>query len=212
MPTYRYESKTSSGKIMSGVLTAATLQAASQQLRDRGEYILSLSVADTAANKGKVQFSLAFGPSAKDIQGFTSQLAVMIRAGISIRSAIEGIADQVQNPKFKAMLVQMKKDVESGKQFSDALMRYPKVVSPLYINMVKASELSGGFSKMLDRIAGYLSQQIETSSMVKGAMIYPGIIGTMAIGTTIFLLAFVLPRFLVIFKGKEKALPAPTKL
>ena len=77
----------------------------------------------------------------------------MIRAGISIRAAIEGIADQVENPKFKAMLVQMKKDVESGKQFSDALMRYPKIFSPLYINMVKASELSGGFSKMLDKIA-----------------------------------------------------------
>jgi type IV pilus assembly protein PilC len=136
----------------------------------------------------------------------------MIRAGISIRAAIEGIADQVENPKFKTMLVQMKKDVESGKQFSDALMRYPKVFSPLYINMVKASELSGGFSKMLDKIAGYLSQQIETSSMVKGAMIYPGIIGTMAIGTTVFLLTFVLPRFMVIFKGKEAALPAPTKL
>ena len=69
----------------------------------------------------------------------------MIRAGISIRAAIEGIADQAENPKFKAMLVQMKKDVESGKQFSDALMRYPKIFSPLYINMVKASELSGGF-------------------------------------------------------------------
>ena len=68
-------------------------------------------------------------------------------------AAIEGIADQAENPKFKAILVQMKKDVESGKQFSDALMRYPKVFSPLYINMVKASELSGGFSKMLDRIA-----------------------------------------------------------
>jgi type IV pilus assembly protein PilC len=65
---------------------------------------------------------------------------------------------------------------------------------------------------MLDRIASYLNQQIETASMVKGAMIYPGIIGTMAVGTTIFLLTFVLPRFLVIFKGKEKALPAPTKL
>jgi type IV pilus assembly protein PilC len=110
------------------------------------------------------------------------------------------------------MLVQMKRDVEGGKQFSDALMRYPKVFSPLYINMVKASELSGGFSKMLDRIAAYLNQQIETISMVRGAMIYPGIIGTMAIGTTIFLLTFVLPRFMVIFKGKEAALPAPTKL
>ena len=103
------------------------------------------------------------------MQNFTSQLAVMIRAGISIRAAIEGIADQAENPKFKAMLVQMKKDVESGKQFSDALMRYPKIFSPLYINMVKASELSGGFSKMLDSIADYLAQQIETAQHGRAA-------------------------------------------
>src|SRR5918993_196370 len=211
MPTYRYESKTSAGKIMSGVLSAATIAAASQQLRDRGEYILALAPVDTSIKKTGVSFSISLGPSAKDIQNFTSQLSVMIRAGISIRAAIEGIAEQVQNPKFKQMLVQMKKDVESGKQFSDALMRYPKVFSPLYINMVKASELSGGFSKMLDRISTYLTQQIETTSMVRGAMIYPGIIGTMAIGTTVFLLKFVVPRFMTIFKGKEAALPLPTK-
>src|SRR5204862_2042582 len=201
-------------KVQAGVISAANLAAASAQLRARGEYILSLGAADDASLKKKNVFTvdISFGPGLKDVQGFTSQLAVMIRAGISIRAAIEGISEQVPNPKFKVMLVQMKRDVESGKQFSDALMRYPKVFSPLYINMVKASELSGGFSKMLDRISGYLTQQIETTSMVKGAMIYPGIIGTMAIGTTIFLLTFVLPRFLVIFKGKEKALPAPTKL
>ena len=212
MPTYRYESKTAAGKIVSGVLTAATLSAASQQLRDRGEYILTLAAADAATNQKKVSFSLSFGPSAKDVQNFTSQLAVMIRAGISIRAAIEGISEQAPNPKFREMLVQMKKDVESGKQFSDALMRYPKSFSPLYVNMVKASELSGGFAKMLDRIAGYLTDQIETSAMVKGAMIYPGIIGTLAVGTTVFLLTFVLPRFMVIFQGKEQALPAPTRL
>src|ERR671912_59740 len=197
MPTYRYESKTSAGKIMSGVLSAATIAAASQQLRDRGEYILALAPVDTSVKKTGVSFSLSMGPSAKDIQNFTSQLSVMIRAGISIRAAIEGISEQVENPKFKEMLLQMKRDVESGKQFSDALLRYPKIFSPLYINMVKASELSGGFSKMLDKIAAYLGQQIETASMVKGAMIYPGIIGTLAIGTTIFLLTFVLPRFMV---------------
>src|SRR4051794_36578418 len=214
MPTYRYESKSAAGKVTAGVISAATLAAASQQLRARGEYILALAPAgDSGAKKGGLlNMELSFGPSAKDVQAFTSQLAVMIRAGISIRAAIEGISDQVENPKFKKMLVQMKKDVEGGKQFSDALLRYPKVFSPLYINMVKASELSGGFSKMLDRVAGYLAQQIETTSMVKGAMIYPGIIGTMAVGTTIFLLTWVLPRFLVIFKGKEKVLPAPTKL
>src|SRR5215218_6399801 len=213
MPTYRYESKDKTGKLQTGVLAAANLAAASAQLRARGEYILSLGPADDPSlkKKGSLNLEISFGPGLKDVQTFTSQLAVMIRAGISIRAAIEGIADQVENPKFKKILVQMKKDVESGKQFSDALMRYPKVFSPLYINMVKASELSGGFSKMLDKIATYLAQQIETSSMVKGAMIYPGIIGTMAIGTTIFLLTFVLPRFMVIFKGKEAALPAPTK-
>src|SRR4051812_35657378 len=212
MPTYRYEASGANGKVTAGHIQAADLKAASEQLRARGEYILSLTPAESAGHKGKLNFSVNFGPSAKDIQNFTSQLAVMIRAGISIRAAIEGISDQVPNPKFRAMLVQMKKDVESGKQFSDALMRYPKVFSPLYINMVKASELSGGFSRMLDRIAAYLAQQIETRSMVVGAMIYPGIIGTMAVGTTVFLLTFVLPRFMVIFEGKEAALPAPTKL
>ncbi len=214
MPSYRYEIKDGGGRVQQGVLQAATLAAASEQLRQRGAYILALAPLEAGGRRGKggINFSLTFGPSAKDVQNFTSQLAVMIRAGISIRSAIEGISEQVQNPKFRAMLVQMKKDVEGGRQFSDALMRYPKVFSPLYINMVKASELSGGFSRMLDRIATYLSQQIETRSQVRGAMIYPGIIGTMAVGTTIFLLTFVLPRFMVIFKGKEHALPTPTKL
>jgi type IV pilus assembly protein PilC len=212
MPTYRYESKDASGKVSQGIISAADLASASQQLRSRGEYILALQLADSVQKKGGFSLDLSFGPSAKDVQNFTSQLAVMIRAGISIRAAVEGIADQVENPKFKKMLTQMKKDVESGKQFSDALLRYPKCFSPLYINMVKASELSGGFSKMLDKIAAYLSQQIETMSMVRGAMIYPGIIGTMAVGTTIFLLTFVLPRFMLIFKGKEAALPVPTKM
>jgi type IV pilus assembly protein PilC len=212
MPSYRYEVKGTNGAITQGVLNAASLAAASQELRNRGVYILSLMPADGKGKRGgSLNLSINFGPGMKDVQNFTSQLAVMIRAGISIRAAVEGIAEQVPNPKFKAMLEQMKKDLEAGKQFSDALLRYPKVFSPLYINMVKASELSGGFAKMLDRIANYLVQQIETRQMVVGAMIYPGIIGFMAVATTIFLLTFVLPRFMVIFKGKEAALPGPTK-
>jgi type IV pilus assembly protein PilC len=215
MATYRYETSSSAGKVTQGVINAASLAAASKQLRERGEYILALAPTDSGAVKGTFKISdinISFGPSAKDVQAFTSQLAVMIRAGISIRAAIEGIADQVEEKKFKKILGQIRKDVESGKQFSDALLRYPKIFSPLYINMVKASELSGGFSKMLDKIANYLGQQIETTSQVRGAMIYPAIIGTMAIGTTIFLLTFVLPRFMVIFKGHEAALPLPTKM
>jgi type IV pilus assembly protein PilC len=77
--------------------------------------------------------------------------------------------------------------------------------------MVRASEMSGSFAKMLDRIAAYISQQLETRKMVIGASIYPAIIATMAMGVTVFLLTFVLPRFAGVFKGKEAVLPWPTK-
>lgn len=213
MPQFRYEVKTKTGQTTVGVLAAPSLAAASMQLRQQGVYVLQLGpAAAQTAGKSLRDFNVSLGPSQKDIQNFTAQLAVMVRAGISLRGAIEGIADQTENPKFKDMLRRIQQDVESGKPFSQALARYPKKFSPLYINMVRASELSGGFSKMLDRIAVYLTQQIETAQQVKGAMIYPGIIGGLAVSTTVFLLVFVLPRFTVIFAGKEAALPTPTKL
>ena len=112
---------------------------------------------------------------------------------------------------FKKILIAIKTDVESGKQFSEAIQRYPKLFGPLYVNMVRASEMSGSFAKMLDRIAAYIGQQLETRKMVIGASIYPGIIATMAISVTVFLLTFVLPRFAGVFKGKEEVIPWPTK-
>jgi type IV pilus assembly protein PilC len=150
------------------------------------------------------------GPSLKDIQAFTTQLAVMLKAGINIRDAIDAIADQVPNLRFKSVLKEVRKDVESGLPLSDALARHPKVFSQLYVNMVHASEMSGSLSQMLGRISDHLTNQIETRSMVRGAMIYPTILGVMAIVTTVFLLVFVLPQFTKLFAGKEALLPKPT--
>ena len=211
MPNYRFESRNASGQVTAGIVSAQSLASASQMIRGRGEYILALAPAEERKSFN-ANYAISLGPGLRDVQSFTAQLAVMIRAGISLRSAIEGISEQTPNLKFKEMLIQIRKDVEAGRQFSDALLRYPKVFSPLYINMVKASELSGGFSRMLERIASYLDQQIETRNQVRGAMIYPAIIGFMAVSVTIFLLIFVLPRFTALFQGKEALLPAPTKL
>ncbi|HVX85140.1 MAG TPA: type II secretion system F family protein [Phycisphaerae bacterium] len=216
MPSYRYEIKTPAGQVQAGVLSAASMSAASEMLRAQQGYILALAPVDASKAKSSfatmLNFSVSSGPGLKDVANFTNQLAVMIKAGISIRAALEGIAEQTDNPKFKEILNQVKKDVESGKSFSDALSRYPKVFSPLYINMVKASELSGSFGHMLERIVEYLNAQLETRQMVVGAMVYPAIICVMAIGTTIFLLLFVVPQFVTIFKGHEKILPLPTKI
>ena len=216
MPSYRYEIKTQSGQVQNGVLAAASMSAASETLRSQQAYILALAPIDASKSKASLasmlNFSVSSGPGLKDVSGFTNQLSVMIKAGISIRAAIDAICEQTENPKFKAVLNQIKKDVESGKSFSEALQRHPKVFSPLYINMVKASELSGSFGHMLERIVEYLNAQLETRQMVVGAMVYPAIIFCMAVTTTTFLLLFVVPQFVQVFKGHEDILPLPTKI
>jgi len=155
-------------------------------------------------------FRVEFGPSRKDILHFTTQLAVMVRAGISLQDALEGIAEQADKRKFQAMIRDLKIRIEEGNSFSQALAEHPGVFSNLYINMVAAAEASGSLSDMLQKLAEYLDQEAETRSQVKSAMVYPIIIAVMAVGVTVFLLCWVLPRFTAIFKGKEHLLPAPT--
>jgi len=215
MPQYRFQARLASGQVQAGVLAADSASSAAATLRGQGHHVMSLVPvqANTKQLGGQIIKALNYssGPSQKDILDFTTQLAVMIRAGISLRVALEGIAEQTQNPKFRKILMSLKTDIESGKQFSEAINKYPKLFGPLYLNMVRASEMSGSFAKMLDRIAAYIAQQLETRKMVIGASIYPVIIGGMAISVTVFLLTFVLPRFADVFKGKESILPWPTK-
>ncbi len=215
MPAYRYQVRSSSGQVVVGVLGAESAASAANSLRAQGSHVLSLSQVHSANSSSALMQrfrELNSGrPSLKHVLDFTTQLAVMVRAGIGIRSALEGIAEQTTHQRFKQIILGLKSDVESGKQFSEALSRHPALFNPLYVNMVRASEMSGSFGKMLDRIAAYTAQQIETKKMVIGAMIYPGVIATMAVSVTIFLLTFVLPKFGAVFKGKEEVLPWATK-
>ena len=213
MPQYRYQARLTSGQVEAGTVDATDAATAAAALRNKGHHVLQLAPSLAGPRLGDLREKLSWssGPGKNEILDFTTQLAVMIRAGISIRQALDGIADQTVNQRFKRILLEIKGDVESGKQFSEAISRHPRLFGPLYISMVKASEMSGAFAHMLDRIAAYLQQELETRKMVIGASIYPGIIATMATGVTVFLLTFVLPRFAGVFEGKEEALPGPTK-
>lgn len=214
MPNYRFQVRSPDGQIKTGTMQADTAGAAAAVLRNQGVHVVSI---DTLKG-GKEGASLmetfrklnSGKPSQKHVLDFTTQLAVMIRAGINLRSALDGIADQTVHMGFKAVITDIKQNVESGKQFSEALQKHPKLFGPLYINMVRASEMSGSFSDMLERIAGYIRQEIETRKMVIGASIYPAIIGGLAVCVTVFLLTFVLPKFYTVFEGKEDVLPWAT--
>lgn len=157
-------------------------------------------------------FRVEFGPSRKDILAFTNQLAVMIRAGISLQESLESIGEQTENRKFRVVILDLKSRIEGGESFSQALAEHPKVFVNLYVNMIAAAEISGSLSDMLQKLADYLDQEAATRSQVIGAMIYPAIIAAMAVFVTVFLLCFVLPRFTAIFAGKEHLLPTPTKV
>lgn len=213
MPAYRYQVRSTNGQTVVGVIESQTAAAAAMSLRSQGNEVLSITTmsgVDRNALMSRLREMNSGKPTQKHVLDFTTQLAVMIRAGIGLRMALEGIAEQTEHAKFKRIILALKTDVESGKQFSEALARHPKLFGPLYVNMVRASEMSGSFGSMLDRIAAYTAQQIETRKMVVGAMIYPGVIATMAVGVTIFLLTFVLPKFTGVFEGKEDALPWAT--
>jgi len=158
------------------------------------------------------EFRVEFGPNAKDIMSFTNQLTVMVRAGISLQDSLQSIAEQEKNQKFKSIIIDLKNQIESGQTFSQALGRYPEVFSNIYINMVAAAEISGSLSEILKKLSEYLRSDVETRSQIKGAMAYPGIIASLAVTVTFFLLCFVLPKFTSVFAGKEHLLPKPTKI
>ncbi len=213
MQTYLYQVRDASGALSSGTVSAASVSEAAGLVRGQGVQLVDIRPTVQRSWLDRVRnFSVEFGPGQKDVLNFTSELSVMMKAGISIRDAVAGIAEQTEKVKFRRIIQQIREDVESGKPFSEALAKHPKVFSPLYVNMVRASEMSGSFGHMLERISQYLRQQLETRSMVRGAMVYPIIIGVMAVVTTVFLLTFVLPRFRMIFEGKEAVMPKPTRI
>ena len=184
-----------------------------RQSADTHEEAKDSPAAQQESTLEKIQkFRVEFGPSKKDIVNFTNQLAVMVRAGISLQDSLESIAEQQKNQKLKAVIVDLKKQIESGQSFSQALAEHPNVFSNIYINMVAAAEVSGSLSEMLQKLYEYLQQEAETRSQIRGAMVYPAIIAFMAVSVTIFLLCFVLPKFGAIFAGKEHLLPKPTKI
>jgi len=217
MNAYRYQIKRPTGQVVAGLLKAESQMIATQEARALGGTLIELvRVTGEAARGGGLlaRFGLNFGGGvgSKELLAFTSQLACMAKAGIGLTTALDSIGEQITAKGMAQVVQTLKHDVEAGRQFSEALQRFPKVFSVLYVNMVRASELTGSFGHMLERITEYLTQQAETKRQVVGAMVYPLIIVLMAITTTIFMLVFVLPRFMVLFQGHDEILPLPTKI
>jgi type IV pilus assembly protein PilC len=202
--SYQYRVRDPMGKTHDGTLEAASLEEATQQLRRDGFQVLELEEGESDAP--------LFPPrvSKSEIIYATSQLAIMVDTGVTLSAALGGLVEQEKNPTFRKVLSELKAAVEQGEDFSTALARYPKLFDKTYTSLVRASEATGSLGTMLERIANYLRKELETRGKVRAAMAYPGVMMVLAVGVTIFLLTYILPKFTPMFKAKAAQLPKMT--
>jgi type IV pilus assembly protein PilC len=204
MMTFTYQARDPLGELIEGTLDVANRDEAVARLKREGLAVLELEEEGAGLDLMPRRIRQA------DIIFATSQLAVMVDTGITLSAALGSIADQEANPALKRVLLDLKIAVESGDDFSAALSRHPQHFDKTYISLIKASEQTGTMGTMLETVATYLRSQLETRQKIRAAMAYPSVMAVLAVGVTIFLLTYILPKFEPLFSRKGVKLPAVT--
>ncbi|MDO8562298.1 MAG: type II secretion system F family protein [Candidatus Limnocylindria bacterium] len=143
---------------------------------------------------------------------FSRQLATFISAGVPITRAISVIAEETTSKTLKHAMRQVLEDLGEGLSVAESFSKYPKLFSPLYVNMVRAAELTGNLDAVLRKLDQYLAREDQISKKIKNALSYPIVVLFMAAGSVLLLITFVLPRFGELFKEFKAELPITTKI
>ncbi len=146
----------------------------------------------------------------KDMVLFTRQLSTLIDADLPLVRSLIVLADQLKPGPMKEIISQLAKDVESGGTLSESMARFPRVFSKLYLNMVKAGEVGGVLEVVLERLADFTEKSQRLISRIRSAMAYPAFVVLIAISVLVFLITFIVPRFMEIFAELGSSLPVPT--
>jgi type IV pilus assembly protein PilC len=147
----------------------------------------------------------------KDLVVFTRQFATMIDSGLPLVQCLDILAGQQENKTFKDILFKVKESVEGGSTFADSLAKHPKAFDELFVNMVAAGEVGGILDTILNRLAAYIEKAMKLKKKVKGAMVYPATIMSIAVIVVGVILIFVIPTFAKMFADFGGDLPGPTK-
>ncbi len=209
MAFYRYKARDSQGKYVTGLAEAPNTSVAARLLRDKNLFVISLSVTQERTS------SSAIGKLSKvkfqEVVNLTRQLATMIVAGLSIPDALTILRTQTTNQTLVKMLADIEHQIIGGGNLGDALSKYPKQFSPIYIALIRAGESSGTLDKVLERLALTLETQNEFRSKVKGAMIYPVIILVGMVAVVSVMMIVVIPKLSEMYKEFNLKLPPTTQ-
>ena len=213
MAVFRWEGISPRGEVMRGEMEATTRDAVIVRLRTQRIQPLPAKIKEKGKGLDRQITIPGLGDSVKtrDIVIFTRQFATMIDAGLPIVQCLDILQSQATVKPLRRAIQQIKADVEAGSSFNEALRKHPKLFDELYINMVAAGEVGGILDNIMNRLAVYMEKAARLRAKIKGAMIYPASIVTVAIAVTAILLIYVIPVFAELFSSFGQALPAPTQ-
>jgi type IV pilus assembly protein PilC len=208
MPVYVWKGRTLAGEAQSGEIEVSRQEEALDILRKKKLLVTALKP------KGGFKMPAFGGPgvSTKDLAIFTRQFATMISAGLPLVQCLDILAKQASKPSFGRVIGEVTREVESGSTLSDALGKHKNVFDDLFRNMVAAGEAGGVLDEILMRLATYIEKADALKRKVQSALVYPGVVLTVAMGATAFMLIFIIPTFAKMFSDFGGELPLPTKI
>lgn len=213
MARFKYKARDGRGELVTGVLNAASVEEVGRLLRGEGKFVVNIEKAkEVAAQSPRAAASTTGKVRRGEVITFAHQLAVMVDTGVPISEALECTAQQSDNEAFRAVLKDICDQVQAGNDLSSALRSHARVFPPVMTSLIRASEISGTMGRMLDRVSGYLTKEMQTAKKIRGALTYPAFMLGMVILVTTFLLIFVLPKFAGIYQARDTALPMPTQI
>ena len=195
------------GKVL-GELDADSREGVIQALRERG--LLALEVKQKV-KAGEISLDRFARVSMDDLAVITRQLSTMINSGLALMRALTVLESQTENPRLKQTLIAVRTDIQAGLSLSDALEKHPKIFNELYVAMIRAGETGGFLEDVLKRVADQLEAQSRLRRQVRGAMIYPAVVLTVAVGVLIGMLTFIIPVFAKVFTQFGGKLPSITQ-
>jgi type IV pilus assembly protein PilC len=208
METYVFKAIDLAGLPARGEVEAESKQAVTDQLKARGLIVVDI---DTKGNSKELNLDFLQRIKLRDLAVLTRQLSTMIDSGVTILRALHVLEAQTESKPLRETLVKVRKDVEAGLAFSDALARHPKVFSPLYVAMIRSGETGGVLEEALQRISDQLEKEDALRRQVRAAMVYPAVVITFAMTVMLALVAFIVPVFAKVFKDFGGQLPALTR-
>ena len=211
MPQFSYKAIAQDGKARNGIIDADGLELASRQLRAQGLTLLKLEAGSSAAGLAGDKVS-GKPPSRQDILSMTSELAVLLRAGLPLDRALKVLIDMAAQPQMNQLLNELLRAVKGGKPLSQAMQSYQQVFGTFYLSMVRAGEASGLLAQVLNRLVEYLQTAKENRDTVISALIYPAILAVVMVLSIVVMLGFVVPQFETLFEDMGDALPMITQV